>query len=110
MKEKKGTENTENINPPEGKSDDYWDYIKMNLLEVNFQELLAKNSDTVGWIQVNGANVTIEGTLDVSRNAFGGIELSKGTNVETTPVINFDNATVKKLLKVVTNQYCGQMD
>lgn len=57
VKEKKDNENTENINPPEDKSDDYWDYIKMNLLEVNFQDLLAKNSDTVGWIQVNGTNI-----------------------------------------------------
>lgn len=57
VKEKKDNENTENINPPENKSDDYWDYIKMNLLEVDFQDLLRKNPDTVGWIQVNGTNI-----------------------------------------------------
>lgn len=57
VKEKQDNENTENINPPENKSDDYWDYIKLNLLEVNFQDLLQKNSDTVGWIQVKGTNI-----------------------------------------------------
>lgn len=56
-KEKKDNKNTENVNPPEDISDDYWDYIKMNLLEVDFKELLAKNSDTVGWIQVKGTNI-----------------------------------------------------
>lgn len=57
VKEKQDNENTENINPPENKSDDYWDYIKMNLLEVDFGDLLRKNPDTVGWIQVNGTNI-----------------------------------------------------
>lgn len=29
----------------------------MNLLEVNFKNLLARNPDTVGWIQVKGTNI-----------------------------------------------------
>lgn len=29
----------------------------MNLLEVDFNDLLAKNSDTIGWIQVQGTNI-----------------------------------------------------
>lgn len=48
-----------------------------------------------GGLLVNGGNATIEGTLDVSGNAFGGIELSKGSEVETAPTINFNNATIK---------------
>ena len=36
VKEKKDNDNTENVNPPEDTSNDYWDYIKMNLLEVDF--------------------------------------------------------------------------
>lgn len=58
VSEKKAIEEkTENVNPPENKSDDYWDYIKMDMLSVNFDELLKKNSDTVGWIKVNGTNI-----------------------------------------------------
>lgn len=57
IEEKIDNENTENVNPPENESDDYWDYIKMNLLEVDFKNLLSKNSDTVGWIQVKGTNI-----------------------------------------------------
>ena len=57
VKEKEDTENTENVNPPDNRDNDYWNYIKMSLLEVDFNELLAKNSDTVGWIQVKGTNI-----------------------------------------------------
>ena len=39
------------------KESDYWQYIKMNLIDVNFTELKEKNSDAVGWIQVNGTNI-----------------------------------------------------
>ena len=35
----------------------YWDYIKMNLINVDFSELKLVNSDTKGWIQVNGTNI-----------------------------------------------------
>lgn len=44
------TEKIEKENP-------YWDYIKMNLIDVNFNELKKINSDTKGWIQVNGTNI-----------------------------------------------------
>jgi len=57
VKEKEDTENTENINPPDNRDNDYWNYIKMSLLEVDFNELLAKNPDTVGWIEVKGTNI-----------------------------------------------------
>lgn len=54
-------ENSENVNPPVEKEtvepNDYWDYIKMDLLNIDFTELLKKNKDTVGWIKVNGTNI-----------------------------------------------------
>lgn len=39
------------------KANPYWDYIKMNMIDVNFSELKKKNSDTQGWLQVNGTNI-----------------------------------------------------
>jgi len=68
VKEKEDSLNTENINPPTDIYDDYWNYIKLSLLEVDFNELLNKNSDTVGWIQVNGTNINypIVQTIDNS--------------------------------------------
>lgn len=56
-KEVEDSEQTEVVNPPVSQESDYWYYIKQNLLQANFQELLQKNSDTVGWIQVLGANI-----------------------------------------------------
>lgn len=51
-------ENTEVIEQEDiDKSDPYWDYIKMNLIDVDFNELKNTNSDVKGWIQVNGTNV-----------------------------------------------------
>lgn len=39
------------------KANPYWDYIKMNLINIDFTELKKINSDTKGWIQVNGTNI-----------------------------------------------------
>ncbi len=50
-------EYTEIINPEENKENPYWDYIKMNLISVNFNDLKTINSDVVGWIKVNGTNI-----------------------------------------------------
>lgn len=41
----------------ETKSSDYWNYMKMNMLNVDMAELKNKNSDTVAWIKVNGTNI-----------------------------------------------------
>ena len=49
--------NAENINPPESKDDDYWYYINMDMLSADFDELKAKNPDTVAFVKVNGTNV-----------------------------------------------------
>ena len=35
----------------------YFNYINMNLIDVDFSNLLSINSDTSGWIQVPGTNV-----------------------------------------------------
>ena len=38
-------------------SNPYWDFIKTDLINVNFDELKKMNSDVVGWIQVAGTNI-----------------------------------------------------
>ena len=52
----------ESVNPPdesvgEAVLSDYWRYMKMSLINVDFNDLLKTNPDTVGWIQVNGTNI-----------------------------------------------------
>lgn len=36
---------------------DYWDYISVPFINVDFTNLLKKNPDTVGWIKINNTNV-----------------------------------------------------
>lgn len=51
------TEETELINKPLDTNSDYWYYTTFPLIDVNLTELKKKNSDTIGWINVNNTNV-----------------------------------------------------
>lgn len=100
VKEEK-SEQAENINPPENKEDDYWDYIKMDMMSVDFNELKKKNSDTVGFIKVNGTNVNypivqtndnsyyLKHAFDKSKNSAGWVFADYRNNM-----VNFDKNTV----------------
>ena len=59
IKEVTDNENTEIIVQPEEipEENPYWDYIQMNLISVDFDELMNINNETKGWIQVNGTNI-----------------------------------------------------
>lgn len=77
------------------KSNPYWDYIKMNLINVNFNELKNINPDTKGWIQVNGTNINypfvqsndnsyyLNHSFDKSSNGAGWVFLDYRNNVNT---------------------------
>lgn len=45
------------VNPPQDDSSDYWDFINIPLINVNFDELLRRNSDTVAWINIRSTNI-----------------------------------------------------
>lgn len=51
------SDNTSENNAPVYYPNDYWDYMNVPFMEVNFTELLKKNPDTVGWIKVDGTKV-----------------------------------------------------
>jgi len=94
-------ENTEIINPPDDKDNDYWNYIKMNMLSVNFNELKKKNKDTVGWIKVEGTNINypvvqttnndyyLNHSYDKTNNKAGWVFADYRNNIDT-----FDKNTV----------------
>lgn len=100
IKESKST-TAENINPPENKNDDYWYYINMDMMSVNFDELKKKNDDTVGFIKVNGTNVNypivqtndnsyyLKHAFDKSKNSAGWVFADYRNNM-----VNFDKNTV----------------
>lgn len=93
----KDTDNTEIINQEEEipKSNPYWDYISMNLINVDFRELKNINSHTKGWIQVNGTNINypfvqannnkyyLNHSFDKSYNGAGWVFLDYRNNINT---------------------------
>ena len=104
IEEVEDTEATEIVNPPEeeeNSANPYWDYIKMNLINVDFTNLLSINSDTKGWIQVNGTNInypfvqTIDNEYYLKRdfnkknNSAGWVYIDYRNDVE-----NFDRNTI----------------
>lgn len=59
VEEIQDTENTEIIEPviEFPKENPYWDYINMNMINVDFNGLKRTNPDVVGWLKVNGTNI-----------------------------------------------------
>ncbi len=94
-------DNTQIINPPNESQGDYWDFIKMPLISVNFEELLKRNKDTVGWINVNNTNINypvvqtsnnkdyLQTAFDGSNNRAGWIFADYRNNMK-----NFDKNTI----------------
>lgn len=56
---RKDSKNTEifNQNGNIPKTDPYWDYIKMDMMNVDFNKLKKTNKDVIGWIKLNGTNI-----------------------------------------------------
>ena len=79
-------------------SDPYWDYINMNLIDVDFSKLKSINKNTKGWIKVNGTNINypfvqtdnndyyLNHSFDNSYNYAGWVFLDYRNNIS-----NFDN-------------------
>lgn len=57
VKIKEIDEEGETVNPPTNPESDYWYYIKVPFQDVDFTDLLAKNSDTIAYINVKGTNI-----------------------------------------------------
>lgn len=60
IQESHDDENVEIVNPPETEppvESDYYKYIKLPLINVDFNELLKTNNETVAWLHVNGTTI-----------------------------------------------------
>lgn len=96
IEEVEDTENTEIIPQEEEipQANPYWDYIKINLINVDFEELKIVNSDTKGWIVVNGTNINypfvqaqdnayyLKHSFDKSNNNAGWVFLDYRNNLD----------------------------
>lgn len=100
INEIKDTEETEIIKQQEEipETNPYWDYIKMNLIDVDFKDLKTINNDIKGWIKVNGTNINypfvqsndnkyyLTHSLDKSYNKAGWVFLDYRNDIS-----NFEN-------------------
>ena len=102
------TENTEVIEQEEEipKSNPYWDYIKMNMIDINFNELKNINNDVKGWIKVNGTYPFVQSnnnkyylthSFDKSYNSAGWLFLDYRNNNKNT--IIYAHGRNDKLIK-----------
>ena len=103
INEVKDTEDIEIIEQEEEieETDPYWDYIKMNLIDVDFTELKLINNQTKGWIQVSGTNINypfvqtkdndyyLTHSFDKSYNGAGWVFLDYRNNID-----NMDKNTI----------------
>jgi len=64
----------------EPKSSPYWDYIQMNLIDVDFSKLKKVNSDVKGWIQVNGTNINYPFVQTTNNDYYLNHSITKQTN------------------------------
>ena len=78
----KDNDNTEIIKQEKKilKSDPYWDYIKYNLIDIDFSSLLKINPDTKGWIKVNGTNVNYPFVQQSDNNYYLNHDFNKKSN------------------------------
>lgn len=79
----------------------------------NTNQVTVKNIKLTGSnaaILVNGANVKLTGTIDVSGNGFGGIEVSKGTDVTTSSQLDVSGAVLKNDSEIRTTNPTVWMD
>ena len=57
VQEMDDADTTETVTSNEPPNTPYWNYIKMKLIDVNFDDLKKINNETSGWVQVSGTNI-----------------------------------------------------
>lgn len=57
IKKSKDNKNTKIIKQTAKPEDPYWDFIKLDLINIDLKELKKKNNDVKGWLKVNGTNI-----------------------------------------------------
>ncbi len=94
IKEVEDTQNTVIVNPPKKKNDPYWDYIKMNLIDVDFKELKKINSEVIGWIQVNGTNINYPFVQTTDNDFYLTHQLNKKKNSAGWVFMDYRNSMI----------------
>lgn len=107
----------------------YFNYIKMNLIEVDFNKLIDINNDTKGWIQVNGTNINypfvqskdneyyLNHAIDKSYNEAGWVFMDYRNDIKSMDKNTilyahgrFDNTMFGSLLNIFNNGWLNDSD
>lgn len=126
---KEDTEETEFINKPLDANSDYWYYTTFPLIDVDLTELKKKNSDTIGWINVNNTNINypvvhytdndfyLHHSYDKKSNEAGWIYLDYRNNTDLSDKNNIiyghyrvDNTMFGSLLKALNYDWYTNKD
>lgn len=131
IKEIKDNENVEIIENTQeiDEFDPYWDYIKMNLIDVDFNQLKTTNPNVVGWLQVSGTNINypfvqandnkfyLSHTFDKSYNEAGWVFLDYRNNPNQLNKNNviyahgrLDNSMFGSLRKILKSEWINNKD
>ena len=130
VEEVQDTENTEIIEQVEEVPEEnpYWDYINIDMINVNFSDLKKTNPDVVGWLKVNGTNINypfvqssdnkyyLTHSFNKSYNAAGWVFLdyrNNGTNNKNTIIYahgRTDTPMFGTLRKVLNNGWLNNTD
>ena len=111
------------------KGNPYWDYIKINLMDVDFTELKNINRDVVGWITVNGTNINypfvqttdnkfyLNHSFDKTYNEGGWVFLDYRNNIKETQkntIIyahgRLDSTMFGSLRKILKNEWLNNIN
>ena len=76
------------------KGNPYWDYIKMNMIDVNFDKLKKINSDVVGWVKVNGTNINYPFVQSKDNNYYLTHSFSKSYNNAGLVFLDYRNNNI----------------
>lgn len=130
IKEISDNENTVIVESDNIKVDDpYWDFIKVNLLDVDFNKLLSTNNETKGWINVKGTNINypfvqtnnndyyLHHTFDKSYNDAGWVFADYRNNIEKidrNTILyahgRLDNTMFGSLRNILKNEWINNTD
>ncbi len=73
-------------------SNPYWQFIKMNLISVDFSELLARNSDTAGWVSVAGTELNLPFVQTTNNDYYSSRNFNKRRSAAGWVFLDYRNA------------------
>jgi len=87
-------DNDQLVNPPSIEDSQYWNYIKVPLLDVNLAELKKINSDTKGWVKVEGTNINYPFVQSVDNSYYLNHSFRKNKNIAGWVFLDYRNNIV----------------